>query len=1043
MTGRKLLLWLTGILLAATVILLLNYQWLTKTLVNQALEPHQIQIQQLDFKLTDSDTIAVDRLQLENRGNQLTLTGLQLELPVPFYQFSMEQVGKTQVKLQRLDLNLIRLPPALLPRKSITPGTAPGSQSEPLPPLPSIQLRQAQLNLAGLPLRIGNISFENVGLGNISFEEVGLNSSPADTGEDKAQRSAANSIRFAGDLYPAYLSNSQQAPQQPLIQLTGELSRSAVHLDAQSPLGLWNQTLQQLEEHPLLTALIPAQTREILEAISQLQLEGNAHLDLDYQFDGQLLLTGKVRSLSVSAPLNTLVAKFSGTGTTKDIVGEENKPSATPDTRENAEVISLGSDSIEFSLSSSSQDSARGKGTSITLSPGSLKLNNAFALLPQSDNWLAVTNKLELNNSSELQLAWQQPIQVSHAVVEDNRTNTFLRVQSPGELRLSAGKQALSLRQTELSCAQGCSVSSDWYTKLQFQELNWPLHSIAGNSAKNKSTQPPAHLSQSSTSHLNASQLNQWSIKQGKLKGEGKLTAAFSPEKSSQKQADAPQPASSQLLLSASLQLDANQLDGEMAENQQRLSLTSPSMKAELSLGMNGDKLSLHKPQFALSTQGFRFISLNRELSGVAELSASGEQLALWQPLDKQAPQAMSLDISARELKLNQQGELWNLPLTSLKQSLQWQPTATGQTGQMTTSETWQIGALPVTSHHQLVNMGQQNWRLTGQWQNQSLLPTLEQLLASTLPAEMWKQYRPRELSLSGMLETQVSGQANLALPILSRPLLGDDKIEPQARKMQLGQWQLKLAPRLSLVKASKGAVSAENGKVSAVCQLSSDSNSVNCQQLAVTLETFNPGLPINDITLDGQMDIDTLGDGGELNIKGGGELLGGEFLLPQFNLSRNDTSHAYLVLQGLSLPQLLALQPLEGVTATGIFDGVLPAKIEKGKISVSGGRLAARAPGGLIAVTDNPTVLSLRQSQPHLDFAFNALEHLEYNTLASTFDMQPGGEAELKVQVKGRSPGIERPIEFNYNHEENLLQLLQSLQIGNTLQQQLQDSLE
>ncbi|MCL2915647.1 YdbH domain-containing protein [Shewanella corallii] len=1038
MTGRKLLLWLTGILLAATVILLLNYQWLTKTLVNQVLDPHQIQIQQLDFKLTDPNIISVDRLQLENRGNQLTLTGLQLKLPVPFYQFSMEQLGKTEVKLQRLDLNLIRLPQALLTRKSTDPETAPGSQSEPLPPLPSIQLQQARLNLAGLPLRFENVGLGSISFENVRFEEVGLNSSPADTGEDKAQRSAVNSIRFAGDLYPAYLPNSQQAPQQPLIQLTGELSRSAVHLDAQSPLGLWNQTLQQLEEHPLLTALIPAPTREILEAVSELQLEGDAHLDLDYQFDEQLLLTGQVRSLSVSAPLNTLVAKFSGAGTPKDIAGKEHKPSARQDASENAEVISLSSDSIEFSLGSSSQDSAKGTGTSTTLSPGSLKLNNAFALLPQSDNWLSVANNLELNSSSELQLTWQQPIQISHAVEEDNRTNTFLRVQSPGELRLSAGKQALSLRQTELSCAQGCSLSSDWYTKMQFRELNWPLYFFASNSAKNKSTEPPAHSLQAS-----ASQLNQWSVKRGKLEGEGKVTASFNPEKSAQKQADTPQPASSQLLLSANLQLDANQLDGAMAENKQRLSLTSPSLKAELSLGMDGDKLSLHKPQFALSTQGFRFISSNRELSGVAELSASGEQLALWQPLDKQAPQVMSLNISARELKLSQQGELWNLPLTSLKQSLQWQPTETGHAGQLTTSESWQIGALPVTSHHQLESLGQQNWRLNGQWQNQSLLPTLEQLLASTVPAEMWKQYRPRELSLSGMLETQVSGQANLTLPILSRPLLGKDKVERQARKMQLGQWQLKLAPTLNLVQVSKGAVSAENGKVSAVCQLSSGSNSVNCQQLAVTLETLNPGLPINDITLDGKMDIDTLGDGGELNIKGRGELLGGEFLLPQFNLSRNDTSHAYLVLQGLSLPLLLALQPLEGVTATGIFDGVLPAKIEKGKVSVNGGRLAARAPGGLIAVTDNPTVLSLRQSQPHLDFAFNALEHLEYNTLASTFDMQPGGEAELKVQVKGRSPGIERPIEFNYNHEENLLQLLQSLQIGNTLQQQLQDSLE
>ena len=179
------------------------------------------------------------------------------------------------------------------------------------------------------------------------------------------------------------------------------------------------------------------------------------------------------------------------------------------------------------------------------------------------------------------------------------------------------------------------------------------------------------------------------------------------------------------------------------------------------------------------------------------------------------------------------------------------------------------------------------------------------------------------------------------------------------------------------------------------------------------------------------------------VNLTAKGDLLGGQLLIPQFEVNLNKPSSAYFVLQKIDLAELLALQPLIGVYADGIFDGVLPVRIEAGKASVNGGKLAARAPGGLIAIGNNPAVEQMRQSQPYLEFAFATLEHLDYTELSSTFDMTAAGDATLKVNVKGRSQGVERPIHFNYSQEENMIQLLRSLQIGDNLQNQIEKAVK
>jgi len=282
-------------------------------------------------------------------------------------------------------------------------------------------------------------------------------------------------------------------------------------------------------------------------------------------------------------------------------------------------------------------------------------------------------------------------------------------------------------------------------------------------------------------------------------------------------------------------------------------------------------------------------------------------------------------------------------------------------------------------------------------------------------------------------------------------------------------------SPDLSSLNGSISDLPFEGVDMSAHCNFSllqdgqgTNRRSFTCPEMGLTAAAFNPGVLITNLKADGDISLslddtplEAPSDGGpirpdtqlsnsvaanlssaEIHLNATGDLLGGQVLLPEFNLKLHDRSHGYLVLQGLSLAELIAIQPQVGIYADGIFDGVLPVDLVDGKFSVSGGRLAARAPGGLISISGNPAVEQMRLSQPYLDFAFSTMEHLQYTELSSTFDMQPSGDALLKVNVKGRGKGIERPIHLNYSQEENMLQLLKSLQVGDKLQTQIEQSM-
>lgn len=386
--------------------------------------------------------------------------------------------------------------------------------------------------------------------------------------------------------------------------------------------------------------------------------------------------------------------------------------------------------------------------------------------------------------------------------------------------------------------------------------------------------------------------------------------------------------------------------------------------------------------------------------------------------------------------------KLLHLEQVNLAQSIQL------KSAKLYTHEDWWINDINFSSQHAYSPKNSQfnRFNLKGDWQFNSEFEPIIAFLSQT-------ESLPESIILNG----------NTAL-----------NVHYQLEQDNHTQFLLTFEPNVTNIEGSFAKLPFNGGSLNTQChyqwqqkQNKNSNSSFKCDNIELILQAFNPGVLITDIAAEATLSFSTDSSlsatsistdeannlalpaeifgvkQASVRLTAQGDLLDGQLLIPQFKLSLKKPSSAYFVLQHINLEKLLEIQPQVGIYADGIFDGVLPITIKNGKAEVKGGQLAARSPGGLIAVSGNPAVDQMRLSQPYLEFAFSALEHLEYSQLSSSFDMDTLGNAILKVNVKGRSRGIERPIHLNYSQEENMLQLLRSLQIGDNLQNQIENSIQ
>lgn len=141
------------------------------------------------------------------------------------------------------------------------------------------------------------------------------------------------------------------------------------------------------------------------------------------------------------------------------------------------------------------------------------------------------------------------------------------------------------------------------------------------------------------------------------------------------------------------------------------------------------------------------------------------------------------------------------------------------------------------------------------------------------------------------------------------------------------------------------------------------------------------------------------------------------------------------IAFKDLSLAEIVKLDTKDRVKGNGTLDGEVPILITKEGFAIDNGNLKARSPGGSLQYRDE-TSAAVAQSNENLNIALKALENFEFNHLESGVTYEPDGKLVFALRLQGRNPNLYdgKPVHFNINVEQNVLQLLKSLQIAEEL---------
>lgn len=168
-----------------------------------------------------------------------------------------------------------------------------------------------------------------------------------------------------------------------------------------------------------------------------------------------------------------------------------------------------------------------------------------------------------------------------------------------------------------------------------------------------------------------------------------------------------------------------------------------------------------------------------------------------------------------------------------------------------------------------------------------------------------------------------------------------------------------------------------------------------------VRFASINPGIEV----LDGRLTYQLLPDT-QMRIEGGRwPFAGGELLLQPtlLDFAADKQRHLTFEVNGVDAALFLQRYEFENVSATGVFDGVLPTVFDATGGRVKGGRLVSRDGGGTLAYVGE---LSNRDLGTFGNMAYGALRSLRYDNLAVGLNGAIDGEMLTDVEFSGLAQG-------------------------------------
>lgn len=170
-------------------------------------------------------------------------------------------------------------------------------------------------------------------------------------------------------------------------------------------------------------------------------------------------------------------------------------------------------------------------------------------------------------------------------------------------------------------------------------------------------------------------------------------------------------------------------------------------------------------------------------------------------------------------------------------------------------------------------------------------------------------------------------------------------------------------------------------------------------------------------------------------------DLLGGDIQIDGFEtaLQSPDISTSVSVV-AMDVAQILELEQQQGLSGEGQLNGKFPLRYSTEGVKVKDGQLSTPK-GGVIRFQPDAAVAAYAASNPGLEMALGALENFQYDTLDIKLNYQPDGTALLNTRLKGRNPDWNNghPVDFTINVEENIPDLMKTLQFADQLTEKLE----
>ena len=197
----------------------------------------------------------------------------------------------------------------------------------------------------------------------------------------------------------------------------------------------------------------------------------------------------------------------------------------------------------------------------------------------------------------------------------------------------------------------------------------------------------------------------------------------------------------------------------------------------------------------------------------------------------------------------------------------------------------------------------------------------------------------------------------------------------------------------------------------------------------------INPGIEVDD----GELHFELRADNVLAVLGAKWPFLSGTLTLEptSMKLGIAETRHFTLRIEGLDASHFVERMELGNISATGIFDGVIPMVFDQDGGRLEGGQLISRPPGGNVSYVG---ALSYKDLSTMANFAFDALKSLDYRRMQIDLNGPLEGEIVTRVSFDGIAQGAgakrnfltrriaKLPIKFNVNLKAPFFKLVGSL---------------